>query len=345
MIEPIVLNKSFERIALIDDYSSFIWTARYYTVGDFEILVPADENHISILQKGYYIIRDDDENVGIIENITLTLDEDQNEQMLVVGRFADSILARRIIETQTQLYGTVSAGIASLINDAIISPDIEARKIEGFYMSPSSFPERLEAQYTGKNLLETIEDICETNHIGFKTVLQNGNFVFSLFKGVDRSYNQSANPYVVFSDEYDNLISSTYEEQTADKVTDVLVAGEGEGLDRKTLWVSRENPTGLDRYEAYHDQRNLSTNEGTITDEEYYQQMKEEGLEQLTTITAAFDGEVYFENIKYKEDVNVGDVVSVENKKWGVYINTRLIEVIESVDESGKYSIVPTFGV
>ena len=345
MIEPIVLNKAFERIALIDDYSSFIWTARYYEVGDFEILVPADEYHIGLLQKRFYIIRDDDINIGIIENISLSVDEDQNEQMIVSGRFASSILARRIVSTQTQLYGTVSAGVTNLINDSIINPVITARKIDNFIVIPTNFTERLDAQYTGKNLMEVVEDITKLNGIGFNTVLEDGYFKFYLYKGVDRSYNQNTNPYIVFSDEYDNLISSTYEEQTADQVTDVLVAGEGEGLDRKTLWVSRENLTGLDRYEAYHDQRNLSTNEGTITDEEYYQQMQEEGLEQLTTITAAFDGEVYFENIKYKEDVNIGDIVSIENKKWGVYINSRLIEVIESVDESGKYSIVPTFGV
>ena len=72
--------------------------------------------------------------------------------------------------------------------------------------------------------------------------------------------------------------------------------------------------------------------------------MLEEGLEQITTITKAFDGTVYFDNIKYREDVNVGDVVVIENKNWGIYINTRLIEVIESVDEAGSYQIVPTFG-
>lgn len=345
MIEPIILNKNFERIGLVDDYSSLIWTIRYYECGDFEIVVPADTKHINMLQRGYYVTREDDEHVGIIEDFSLSVDEDQNEQMIVTGRFLSSILDRRIIATQTQLYGTVSAGISSLINDAIISPVIEARKIDNFYVNATNFTERLEAQYTGKNLLETVEDICKTNHIGFKTTLDNGKFVFSLFKGVDRSYNQSENPRVVFSDEYDNLISSTYEEQSSELVTDVLVAGEGEGLDRKTVWASREDPTGLDRYEMYHDQRNLQSNDGEISDDEYYAQMLEEGLEQLTTITAAFDGTVYFDSIKYREDVSIGDVVVIENTRWNIAINSRLIEVIESVDESGAYEIVPTFGV
>lgn len=478
MIEPIVLNRAFERIGLIDTYSSLIWATRYYSCGDFEIVVPADETHIELLKRGFYIVREDDENVGIVEDLSMSIDEDQNEQMIVTGRFLPCILGRRIIATQTQLYGTVSAGIEKLIDDAIVNPTIAARKISNFTVAPTTFPARLEAQYTGKNLLETVEGVCETNHLGFKVTLETSDregmrtseqlfderrvqtgfitnaaigsefeitstndypnaqyaeinvtgidaisyscvytdanhirirfanednfctgstssnpsqndlalpddttkiyvmflpgytgeerfminegsmvlqwetyrehpskdFKFTLFQGVDRSYDQSENPHVVFSDEYDNLLTSAYEEQSSELVTDVLVAGEGEGLDRKTLWVSRENPTGLDRYELYHDQRNMSTNDGEIKDEVYMQQMKEEGLEQITAITSAFNGTVYFDNIKYRQDVNVGDIVTIENKNWGLFTNCRLIEVIESVDEAGSYEIVPTFG-
>jgi hypothetical protein len=70
-----------------------------------------------------------------------------------------------------------------------------------------------------------------------------------------------------------------------------------------------------------------------------------EGLESMTTYTRAFSGEVDFESVKYKEDINIGDLCVIQNTKWGIYVNARLIEVIESIDESGKYTINPTFGV
>lgn len=344
-MEPIILNKNFERIGLVDNYSSFIWTTRFYKCGDFELVVPADLQHIQLLQIGFYIAREDDENVGIIEDISLSIEEDQSDQMIVTGRFLSCILGRRIIATQTQLYGTVSDGVTALINDAIIYPVMAARKIDNFVVVPTAFTARLEAQYTGKNLLETVEAICEEKHLGFKTTFENGNFVFTLYDGTNRSYAQSENPQVVFSDEYDNLLTSEYAEQSSELVTDVLVAGEGEGLERKTIWASNDNLTGLDRYEIYHDQRNMSTNEGEVTDDEYYAQMLQEGLEQITTITKAFEGTVYFDNVEYKKDVFMGDIVTIENKKWGISINSRLIEIIESVDEAGTYEIVPTFGV
>lgn len=345
MIEPTILNKNFEQIAIIDDYSSFIWTSRFYQCGDFELCVPADEWHVDTLQIGYYIMRNDDENVGIIEDLEMSIDEDMEETMIVTGRFLPCILERRIIATQTQLYGTVSDGISALINDAIVYPVIPERKIDNFVVIPTNFSERLEAQYTGKNLLETIESICEERSIGFKVTLDDqNNFTFTLYEGADRSYNQSENPNVIFSNEYDNLSTSDYQEQSSSVVTDVLVAGEGEGLNRKTIWASSENLSGLDRYEIYHDQRNMSTNDDEISDEEYYAQMLQEGLQQITTITKAFEGQVYFDNIEYKKDVFLGDIVTIQNTQWGMSINSRLIEVIESVDETGSYTITPTFG-
>lgn len=345
MIEPIIMNKNFERLAVIDDYSSLIWTSRYYTCGDFEIVVPLTPKYLELMQIGFYIVRDDDENTGIIEDLEINVNEDNKTQFIVTGRFLPSLLARRIIEKQTQISGTIQTGITKLISENAISPTNSARKIPNLSIKTKNFTETLDAQYTGKNLLEVIEDICKTNGIGFNIVLEDKKFQFSLYKGTNRSYSQNTNPRVIFSDEYDNLLSSCYISQSSSLVTDVLVAGEGEGLDRKTLWVSNVSNTGLDRYEMYQDQRDLSTNDGAISDEEYNAQLKQAGLENITQITSEFEGTVYFGNIKYKTDVNLGDIVTVENKKWGIHVDTRLIEVIESVDETGNYEVLPTFGI
>ena len=348
MIEilPIVMNKQFERIAIIDDYISFIWTTRFYTCGDFELCVDVNEKNVNLFKEGFYVIRDDDENAGIIENIHIEKNADQQEMLIISGRFLPCIIARRIIAQQTVVDGTVAACVNKLLTDAIINPSITARKISNFIIGQYMTVKTMQAQYTGDNLRDTICAICQTYGYGFKVILNDQNqFVFSLIEGTDHSYNQSVNPYIVFSDEYDNLLSSQYEEDYQEIATDVLVAGEGEGLDRRTLWVSERTNTGLDRYEVYKDQRNLQSNDGEITDAEYEAQMRESGLESITTITTAFTGTVYFGNLKWKEDVQIGDICVIENKKWGIYINSRLVEVIESVSETGEHSIVPTFGI
>lgn len=345
MMIPVIMNASFQRLAEIDDYISFIWTTRYYTCGDFELCVVANAANMALMQKWNYVVRDDDENTGIIEHIAVQHSEDGGSILIVSGRFLPSILGRRIIAVQTTVSGTVSACVNALINQNVISPSIAARTISNFVLGSYTISDTMQAQYTGDNLLDTISAICETYGVGFKVTLNSNNqFVFLMYEGVDHTYDQSTNPYVIFSDEYDNLISSDYEENYTDIATAVLVAGEGEGLERRTAWTSN-GATGINRCELYVDARNLQSNAGDISTEEYNALLQEEGKEHLTTFTAAFTGEVYFDNVQYKTDVNVGDLVVIENKKWGINMNTRLVEVIESVSEAGEYSIVPTFGV
>lgn len=348
-ILPIVMNSNFERLAIIDDYISFIWTTRYYTCGDFELVVDVNEVNVDLFKKDYFIIRDDDENAGLIEHIKIQKNQDQQQLLIVSGRFLPCILGRRIIGKQTAVTGTVANCIHALIRSEVINPEISARKIPNVYIGASSTDQTMTAQYTGKNLLETISEICMAYGLGFKMIIDYANdnsFTFRLIHGTDRSYDQNENPYIVFSDEYDNLLSSQYEEDYREIITDVLVAGEGEGINRKTLWVDDgSGATGLQRYERYRDRRDLQTNDGEISAEVYQEQMQEAGKEALNTIVTAFTGTVYFGNAKWKQDVNIGDICTIENKKWGIYINSRLLEVIESVDETGKHSIIPTFGI
>lgn len=345
-ILPVVMNDQFVRLAVIDNYNSFIWTTRYYTCGDFELCVDVNENNVGLFAKDYFIVRDDDENVGLIERIQIQKNEDDREIMLITGRFLPSIIGRRIIGKQTTVSGTVANCITTLLRNEIIDPTISARCIPNFVLGTYTTTQTMKAQYTGKNLLDTISNICQAYGLGFKVTLNNSNqFVFGLFEGTDRSYDQNVNPYVIFSDDYDNLLSSQYEEDYRDIATNVLVAGEGEGVNRKTLWVSESNPTGINRYEVYKDQRQLQSDDGEISDADYEAMMYEAGLESITTITTAFTGTVYFGNLQWKQDVNIGDICVIENKRWGIYINSRLVEVIESISESGEYSIIPTFGI
>lgn len=341
---PVVMTDQFIRLAVIDDYSSFIWSSRYYTTGDFQLIVDATPEYMSLFKEQYYIVRDDDENVGIIEDIFVERTEDGNDRLIIKGRFIDSIIGRRIIAEQTTVSGKISDCIEQLLDENIINPSNAARQIDNFVIDSYEVATAFQAQYTGKNLLETISAICETYGIGYKVTLNaDHEFVFKLYEGVDRTYDQNVNDWVIFSDTYDNLISSEYEENYQKVVTSVLVAGEGEGLDRKTAWVG-DDKTGLERYEVYKDQRNIRSNNGEIPDEEYIELLKEAGKESLTKYTTAFTGKVYFENIKYKTDIGLGDLCVIQNDNWGIYINSRLVEVIESVDETGAYTITPTFG-
>ena len=347
---PIICNTAFEKLAILDDFVSFIWSSRYNSVGDFELVLNMNDVALNYIKKGYYLLREDDEHVGIVENIKIDVNADGDEQMIVSGRFIESILARRIVAEQTQFNEQkVSDVIYGLIDDAIVNPDDDTRKIAQFINGTYEVAATITCQFTGKNLLDVIQNLCEEYHLGFKITISDTlipkAFNFNLYQGTDRTYNQSVNPYAVFSDKYDNLLTAEYLESYENLVTDVLVAGEGEGTDRKTAWASKATNTGLNRYEMYKDARNMSSDEGYISDEEYTASLVAEGMESITEYTQAFSGQVDFTNVKYKTDINLGDLCVIECSKWGININARLVEVIESINEQGVYTITPTFGL
>ena len=344
-IIPIIANQSLTKLGVIDDYKSIIWTTRYYEHGDFEITTGVNTHYYDFLSIGNYVIRPDDDNVGIIEKVEVIITEYDEEVLIASGRFLTQILGRRIIANQTQVNTDIASAIYKLITDAIINPTIPERKIDNFILGDYTSTQNLKAQFTGRNLYDVIAELSLQYGLGFKITLNDNNqFVFKLYEGVDRSYDQEDNPYVVFSDVYDNLLNAQYQRDAKNLVTNVLVAGEGEGEARKTIWVSNGNPSGLARYEYWDDSRNISSNDGEISQADYMNQLAEAGKENLTTYETTFAGEADFTNIEFKSEVNVGDICTIENKKLGKYFNARIIEVIENIDESGKYSIIPTFG-
>lgn len=354
-ILPIVMNNTtYEWLAVIDDYKSLIWTTRYSEVGDFELVVPVRSDYLNLFKQDYFIIREDDENVGVIEDIVLQTDEDNKNVMIISGRFLASVIGRRIIAKQTTVTGDVMNNIRSLIRKNcvlnFITEQAQTRTLPRFQVEGiETYGDTFTAQFTGENLLDVVSALCDEYGIGFKCILGSGlsgtYLKFLLYTGTDRSYDQSDNPVVIFSDEYDNLMSAEYEEFYQNKVNAVLVAGEGEGLSRKTAWsVDGDDPSGYGRYEKYLDQRNIRSDE-EMTEEEYTEILQEAGKEEITSYTVAFTGIATFGQYKYKQDVNVGDLVVVQYKSWGISLKARLMEVIESVDETGRHTIMPTFGV
>lgn len=338
-----ILNRSFETVDIIDNAASVIWTEKYIGAGDFEIYIPASEKAVSVLCDNYYIARSDTDRVMIIKNTKIRTDTENGNYLAVTGPSLESILKRRIVWQQTNLSGEVELAVRQLITDSIIAPAIPERKIPNFKLGDiQGFNDTLEMQVTGDNLEETIDRICKTYNMGYKITLQDGNFVFDMYRGTDRSYNQSANPYVVFSPDFENLLNSDYTFTGDTYKNVVLVAGEGEGLERKTKAVG--DASGLDRYEMYADARNASTNNGEIPDDEYYNKLSEDGKETLkeNQATESFTGEVnYTEPYKYGRDYFLGDVVQVANE-YGIGATPTITEIIEADDENG-YSLIPTF--
>lgn len=349
-MEILVLNTDFESIAVLDTYESMIWTDRYNTYGDFEIVFPMDNQLLEILQPDNYLCCNDSEHCMIIEDISIDSDTETGNRLTITGRSLESILERRIIWGQQMFSGDLQTAIKSMLGDNVISPQIKNRTISNFKFLASDDPIVTELtvdnQYTGDDLYSVISGLCSANNIGFKIILSDDNkFLFSLYAGADRSYDQFDYPYVIFSPNFENIVNSNYYTSKANYRNMTLIAGEGEGAARRTAVVGNDI-TGLNRRELFTDARDISseTDYGTLSEEKYKAQLKSRGTEALAecTISTAFEGEVDATGLfKYGKDFFLGDIVQVANE-YGNEGTAYISEVVISRSEDG-ISIYPTF--
>lgn len=354
-MEVLLLNSSLQSIALLDTFESLIWTERYYECGDFEIYSSASPDLLTLVQPDCYLCLAGSESTMIVEGREITTDPEKGNHLTITGRSLESILDRRIIWSQTILSGNLQNAILQLLTDSIINPTDASRKIGNFIFEASTDPVitalTVSAQYTGDNLYTVIQNLCQTNKIGFKVTLTDDNkFKFKLYAGVNRSHDQEIHPYVVFSPKFENVLNSDYIESNKNLKTVTLVAGEGEGSARKmtTSTTTSGAGSGLTRREVFTDANDVSTktSSGTLSDADYLVQLAEKGTESLLgyTKTTSFNGEVDTTMMyRYGEDFFIGDIVQIINE-YGMEAKTRVVELIHSQNSSGV-KVYPTFDV
>lgn len=351
-MELLVLNENLVVIAVLDTFESMIWTERFKECGDFEIYTKANVATLDILQPSYYIQNSESEYVMVIEERQTIYDAEEGDRLLITGRSAESLLDRRIIWAQTVLSGDFQDGIERLLNENAISPTDPDRTISIISFEPSTDPAILaltvDAQFTRDNLYETIKKLCDTNDLGFKMVLNNDmtGFVFSLYYGADRSYDQNTNAYVVFSKNFDNLVSSEYKESVTLYKNVTVVAGEGEGEARVIKVIG--SGVGLARREMYTDARDLQSDENgvPIPPLDYLAQLEQRGLEDLleNSLEKTFDCKVTVDQMfMYQEDFFLGDFVQIVSD-YNIESKVQIMEMVRSKGLDGV-EIYPTLKI
>ena len=359
MINLYVLNQDFVIQGIIDSYESVIWRPAYSEIGDFELYLGASPKTVELLKRNYYVVRDIDvsvvdgvityKNVMIIKNLDITTSVEDGDRLTVSGRELKFLLHSRIVWNQTTINNTAEYGIRKLINDNAISPSIANRVIPTLTLDDVvGFTDYIDKQVTGDNLAEVITEICKTYNYGWEIYISDNTLRFRLYQGVNRSYEQTDIPYVLFADEFDNLYNTDYQLESEEYANTTLIGGEGEGSERRYTTVNNEN-SGLDRYEIFTDARDISSkkeDDTSISVDEYNKLLQERGRENLAevSLTEGFSGEVLSDiAFRYKKDFFIGDTVTVKNK-YGISRNVMILSAIESYSDEGE-TLIPEFNV
>lgn len=343
-MKPIrVLSTAFDLLAEIDNYESMSLVRSWHGMGEIEIRINRYKQHTDQLVKGNLILVGSQLNKAfIIRHREIELDENgkASENWLIKGLALKSITGQRItVPPDTLAYDSISANAETVmklyVSNNIISPVDPNRSIaqmvNALNMNRGS---SITWQSRYKNLAEELSDISLNSGLGWIVSLDilQKQLVFDVLEGKDLTVNQTVNPPVIFSPQFDSLKSLSFTESDLNYKNVGIVGGQGEGAARSITEVG--TGSGLNRHEVFIDARDIDGDLAVRGQQKLQEFLTEQYLEGQILTNSPF---------KYEIDYDLGDVVTVQNKDWYVTMDTRITEIKEFYEVSG-FKIEATFG-
>lgn len=353
-----LFDSDFNLLAEIDDYESLQFIRRFYSIGEFELRINAKKRHVDLINKGILIVLGNEfHKVGLVKSRSISLD---GEQWVFQGPTLKGVMEQRLtVPPDTLAYdsfkGPAESAMKHYVDANVINPAKAARKIPQIStIATSNRGSEVNWQSRFKVLSEELQAIAETAEIGWEVFFDplNKTWLFEVMEGLDRTVNQTVNPPVIFSPDFRNVKTQSYADSDMNYRNYGYVAGDGEGEDRRVVELG--TASGLDRLEVFIDARDIQeTNEDeeVIPEAEIVANLTDRGNQKLATEYAnesTFESqllvpEMATNNMSYEIDWDLGDIVTVQNRKWGVTLDTRITEVKE-VYEPGGFQLEAVFG-
>lgn len=346
MIEARVYDSNLNFLGIIDNYTSLIWTRKYFEPGNFELHCPMTSNNLSLISAGNLVLKRDCVEGGIIEDIQFTAGSDGVEAV-VKGRFLSSYFDRRVVRGNQFYTGKVETAMYQFYVKCTAIPLIELGESHG-WTETTTFT----ANYLSLSKIES--NLSKQYNIGYRvrpdTV--NKKLIFELYKGIDRTVGQTENGRVIFSEDYDNLNSTTYQYNDQTEKTLVIAHGlysstettETGEMVQEDIYVEVGGGSGLALKEAYIEGQVTATE--NMTKEEFTEALKMSAQNSLNSNskTESFDCTISTNvNFVYKQDYDLGDIVTVQKKDWGITRDLRITE-LQEVYEHEYMTVTPTLG-
>ena len=332
-----IYDRNLRFKGIIENHTSLIWRRKFYECGTFELHAPITSNNLELLKPGNIITKGDKKEAAVIRGMK---DEESTEVMELArtGYFLPIYFNDRLTGPTINYSGTIENAMYKLANTPIPIPRLTLADKKGF-------EERTTFQATYKNTLTYLEKLARAGAMGYRIIpnFEEKILIFEVYKGKDRSMAQTENSRVIFSETYGNLNRTLHEYNDELYKTKVIVGGAGEGTER--IYVTVGGGEGLDLRETFLDAKDINNEE--MTEAEYLEALETRGREYLANecgISESIEAETEIEiNFTYQKDYDLGDIVTVQKKDWGINLNLR-ITGLEEVHENGAMYVVPTFG-
>lgn len=367
------------RIGILDAYTSIIWKTEFYGAGEFEVYVPLNDQNKEFLSIGNFVARSNDPVIGIIEASETIWSPTEGRMLIASGRLAKCILDRRIImrlsgegtamrNFATELSGDVEDAVRTLYSNNIISSMHTARNVDFLKLGNKTGATNLIVDEEGNeaskqviwdNLLEYTDDLLEEYGLGSLIRLgDDKNLYIDTYQGMNLSVaNRSNIEPIIFSQQFDNLLSSDWLINLQTQKNVAVIGGEGEGKDRMVQAINHAVVAGIDRKEMYVDATMISKiwedeygNNHMYSDSVYASMLRTRGMQELSALSLGeriLKGSTDLTNSNltfgFAGDYYVGDTVTFSDDALGVYTNVKILSATEVQDDQG-YKIDVEFG-
>jgi hypothetical protein len=321
----IVLDSDFQALGEIDAFSSLQWFRRYGAAG--EMILYCDLQYLDVARQGAYIYKKDGAELALVESL-----ETDESELCVRGRLAEGLMAPRVVDP---VVTAADENVETLARRIVSANCVDAPDRAVAHLALGDLfgiDDTVSIENTNGTVLDVLLKLLAPFELGLRVRydFETDSLYFEVYKGLDRTEEQSENNPAIFSDNFENALSSVYKRDTAS-------------------WRNYAICIGKDGSRTYVDQTDGEPRRELMVKDERFTDMAAlaaKGAEELKkyalkeSLSGTVDGA---KNLVYKEDFDLGDLVTFKDTKIGISATARLTEIAE-IYEGGEPRLQVTFG-
>lgn len=328
-MELLFLDENFQLASHpIDRYYSLQWAENYYDEGTFELHLAADL--FPTVLRSEYVYNNEADEAMLIDDVQAS--DDGKQTLKLSGKSLDTLLRHRVMDEVDSFTGTVEDIARQAVQKYAIASDRSVSLLrlgtrKGYTDTAVATNER------GAELYEWLRELLKPYEMSFRIHynFEDNALDFEVYRGLDRTQEQTTNTWAIFSTSFENLSQFSYARNRSDYRNYAIVM-----TDDGTKRVTVDKTGGAPR-------RELFVSADDELDTAAMMQLGESALAEYAMIETV-SGEVQGgANMIYGENYALGDLCNIEDTHLGVSAAARLTQMT-TVVEKGVMRRVPSFG-
>lgn len=327
-MQLLALDKDFQALSYLP-YFNLQWDREYYTVGQFSVQVSVSDYSPEMA----YLYTPDRPEMGIIQKVELS-ETVKGRFIQLSGYFLEALFNDKVVYPTYYATGTIPASVVAMLRQ--YKDDIPLMTVAD---APSTQTEETAWQEIGTPLAKAAYTKLQTvqHSLRCRYNYEANTITAEVWQGLDRTQEQTVNPFVTFSDGFGNLSEVSASKDSSNYRNYAIVVGQDQNEQVKVAYADLSE--GGYKRVLYVEASEVWDPEKQ-TEAEYMAGLRQQGLDALLdyAIVVNVDIQAAASGFVYLRDWDLGDLVDVIVTDMGLAFQARIITVRE-VFKQGNHTI------